>query len=232
MSHTSSASFTSTASTLFSNDFQPARSFTIHAHGIPVIRIPGPSPEIEIPITESDGKPKYKSIRSHRWSSSFVLNDAQGQNVATVDGDRFSNFPLRTIGIELNGKGSDDKVKMKRKALMTRACVFEYGGDEWAWRYGKRNEGAKMNGHTLLVLEKNKISESVRVAQLVRDKETDAQGDTTKYRAGRGGRLDISRELNGTMEVLIVTSCLIMLKKEIDRRGNARGVPIIQRLVS
>jgi hypothetical protein len=52
--------------------------------------------------------------------------------------------------------------------------VFEYTSEEFEWRYGRQDEGANMNGHTLLVLEK-KLGGGVKekVAQLVRDEEVD-----------------------------------------------------------
>jgi hypothetical protein len=56
----------------------------------------------------------------------------------------------------------------------------------------------------------------------------DLKGGTSKAGAERGGRLDIKiTEENGRGElgVLIVMSCLVMLKKEIDRRNN-NHVPI------
>jgi hypothetical protein len=144
-----------------------------------VIRIPGHSSDVEIPITTSSSLSSshvYKSIRPYRWASPFVLHDHEGKTVAKVDGDRFSNFPLRTIVISLfGGKGEEEEeAKMKRKALMTRSCVFEYTSEEFEWRYGRQDEGANMNGHTLLVLEK-KLGGGVKekVAQLVRDEEVD-----------------------------------------------------------
>ena len=116
---------------------------------------------------------------------------------------------------------------MKRKALMTRSCVFEYTSEEFEWRYGRQDEGANMNGHTLLVLEK-KLGGGVKekVAQLLRDEEVDREMGIKKTEAGRGGRLDIVGTFGGREEVLVVMSCLIMLKKEIDRRRNAHPIPI------
>jgi hypothetical protein len=233
LSRTSSQSARSIHSTtLVVTSSNATKSLYIHAHGIPVIRIPGPSADVEIPITTTSSLSSthiYKSIRPHRWASSFALHDHEGRTVAKVDGDRFSNFPLRTIGISLFGsKGEgEEEVKLKRKALMTRSCVFEYRGDEFEWRYGRQDEGARMNGHTLLVLEKKQLGGGVkeRVAQLVRDEEVDREMGIKKTEAGRGGRLDFVGTYGGREEVLAVMSCLIMLKKEIDRRRNVHPVP-------
>ena len=80
-----------------------------------------------------------------------------------------------------------------------------------------------MNGHTLLVCEKRDGGVKERVAQLVRDEGVNREMGVTKTEAGRGGRLDF---MGGSEEVLILMTCLVMLKKEIDRRRNAHPVPI------
>ena len=112
---------------------------------------------------------------------------------------------------------------------MTRACVFNYNGWEWEWRYGRSDEGAKMNGHTLLVLERIREGggEKAVVARLVRDHDADERGGTKAIDAGRGGKLELSIADEGQkIEVLVIMSCLVMLKKEIDRRRTASGIPI------
>ena len=85
-----------------------------------------------------------------------------------------------------------------------------------------------MNGHTLLVCEKRGLRGGVkeRVAQLVRGGGVDDEMGIKKTEAGRGGRLDFVGREGGETEVLVVMSCLVMLKKEIDRRRNAHPVPI------
>jgi hypothetical protein len=146
-----------------------------------------------------------------------------------MTGDRFSNFPLRVIEIHLLGKEGSETVKIKRRALMTRACIFVYRGWEWEWRYGRSDEGAKMNGHTLLVLERIKEGggEKAAVAKLVRNHGADEEGGTKPTDAGRGGKLELSIADEGQkVEILVIMSCLVMLKKEIDRRRNAHPVPI------
>jgi hypothetical protein len=151
-----------------------------------------------------------------------------GETLGKVIGDRFSNFPLRVIEIHLLGKEETETVKIKRRALMTRACVFVYRGWEWEWRYGRSDEGAKMNGHTLLVLERIREGggEKEVVARLVRDQAADEKGGTKPTDAGRGGKLELSVDEGQKVEVLVIMSCLVMLKKEIDRRRNAHPVPI------
>ena len=83
-----------------------------------------------------------------------------------------------------------------------------------------------MNGHTLLVCEKRDGGVKEMVAQLARDENVDREMGIKKTEAGRGGRLEFMGKEDGVREVLIVMSCLVMLKKEIDRRRNAHPVPI------
>ena len=119
-----------------------------------------------------------------------------------------------------------EEVKMKRKALMTRSCVFDFKGEEYEWRYGRSEEGAKMNGHTLLVCEKRDGGVKERAAQLTREENVDREMGLKKMEVGRGGRLDFIGKEDREREVLVVMGCLVMLKKEIDRRRNAHPVPI------
>ena len=147
-----------------------------------------------------------------------------------MTGDRFSSVPLRVIDIYLLGTDGTETVKIKRKTVGTRECVFDYGGWEWKWRYGHRKEGAKTNGHTLLVLQRKRKEgrEKEVVAKLVRDHDADKEGGTKATDAGRGGRLELGfADEERKVDVLVIMSCLVMLKKEIDRRRFARGVPIV-----
>ncbi len=87
---------------------------------------------------------------------------------------------------------------------------------------GARAEGA----NNVLVLERiNEESERVKVAQLVRSEKTRTPGSRASS-AGNGGRLEICLYGNGEGEgegrimdeVTIVSTCLVMLKREVDRR--------------
>lgn len=122
-----------------------------------------------------------------------------------------------------------EEIKMKRKGVATRSCVFEVRGEEWVWRYGKKSEGARLNGHTLLVLERQRMGEEgrERLAQLVRDEREDEIQGATKWGAGRGGRLDLGVDGEDERVVLvIVVTCLEMLKKEVDRRRFVHPLPV------
>lgn len=87
-----------------------------------------------------------------------------------------------------------------------------------------------MNGHTLLILQRHKegVLEKHVVARLVRDRVADEDGGTNATDAGRGGRLElrIGEEEGMKVEVLVVMSCLVMLKKEMDRRRHSYPIDL------
>jgi hypothetical protein len=210
--------------------FTPTKSFFVHAHGLSSFHLVLPRQDTSIKITDSSGATVFTSERPSRWSATTSLHSASGETLGEMTGDRFSNLPLRVIDIRLLGADGPEVVKIKRKGTATRACVFDYGGWEWKWRYGRHKEGAKTNGHTLLVLQRKQKGgdEKEVVARLWRDHDADKEGGTKPTDAGRGGRLELGfAEEERNVEVLVIMSCLVMLKKEIDRRRAARGLPVV-----
>jgi hypothetical protein len=100
--------------------------------------------------------------------------------------------------------------------------VFSCRWGTFEWRYAGRKE--KDEGvNRLLVLERvdnEEGRERVRVAQLVRGEETRSPGSTSSS-AGNGGRLEMcldDGEGQLVDEQTVVSTCLVMLKKEVDRR--------------
>jgi hypothetical protein len=135
--------------------------------------------------------------------------------------------PVIRISSNTDRKGETeavDEFELKGKSLMTRTVCFEsrrYG--KFEWRYVGKKERAAVglaDANNLLVLEKIGVEGRIRVAQLVRSDSTRTAG-TRASTAGNGGKLEMC--LNGENgealvdEVMVVTSCLVMLKKEIDR---------------
>jgi hypothetical protein len=233
LSRTSSQSAASTSnasSSPLAGCFNPIKYFFIYAHGISAFHIMRPSHDNIIKVTDASEAIVFTSERPSRWSAVTSFHSASKETLGEMTGDRFSNFPLRVIEIHLLGNDGMEIVKIKRRALTTRGCVFVYGGWEWEWRYGRRDEGAKMNGHTMLVLERIKEGGGERtvVARLLRDHDADKKGGTKSTDAGRGGKLELGIADEGQkIEVLVIMSCLVMLKKEIDRRRTARGIPVV-----
>jgi hypothetical protein len=113
---------------------------------------------------------------------------------------------------------------------LTRAVGFE--SRKWGkfeWRYARKNERGKVgeNINNILVLEKilsgdEGKKERIRVAQLIRSDDTRTPGTKAMY-AGNGGRLEMCLDVGDgskgqwTDEPTVVSTCLVMLKKEVDR---------------
>ncbi|KAF1987294.1 hypothetical protein K402DRAFT_392994 [Aulographum hederae CBS 113979] len=154
-------------------------------------------------------------------------------NIAGVGAAESSDVQGGSSNEELGG------IKLKGK-LGTRARTFDMpDGKSFRWsyvrtRYCEKNSKGKEkeNRYWLLVLEyvekiyvgvgkKKEEMSSRRIAQLVRNKETMTQG-TRKSTAGNGGRLMMT-ELVGEGEkavideALVIATCLVMMKREVDR---------------
>ncbi|KAL2205383.1 hypothetical protein CC79DRAFT_1324085 [Sarocladium strictum] len=133
-----------------------------------------------------------------------------------------------------------EPIEVHSDGCTTRSQTLRTPLGTFHWRYGTRTERREASAcaSSLLVLEKlttvsiptgknKKHREEIRrrrVAQLVRSDEVRTEG-STKRTAGNGGRLEIDlrewRDGKGEMEEverLVVASCLVMLKKEVDRR--------------
>jgi hypothetical protein len=106
-------------------------------------------------------------------------------------------------------------------------------GSTFEWRYARKSdEGAKRA--KLLVLEKKEgvSGKRRRIAQLVRNEQTRPQG-TSKTTAGNGGELVLDRNASDELdEALVVATCLLMLKKEIDRRRTLQTMVILSAVSS
>ena len=138
-----------------------------------------------------------------------------------------------TVKIGRDDEDDADVFEIVGKSLFSRATYFE--SRKWGrfeWRYARKVERQALaaatddeEAYNLLVLEKIEVGaggkeERIRVAQLVRGKETRTPGTKVCY-AGNGGRLEMCLRRDGEKvlvdEVTVVVTCLVMLKKEIDR---------------
>ncbi len=148
----------------------------------------------------------------------------------------WDDFPLTSLG------------------LLTRALAFRTRLGTFEWRYASRRERAALSPpdtvvSSLLVLERvvrvatagRKKDEEIRtpVAQLIRGEGYRADGSGASD-AGNGGRLVLDlgmwedEDQKGEREmvqVLAVATCLVMLKREVDRR-RAQQMAIIAGAVS
>jgi hypothetical protein len=208
--------------------FNPTTCLQIRAHGKPVLSFPLPSNELEIPIFSTEtGRPVYISIRPTRRKGlcRLVLAEDSFETAIARTTYRFGPGPGRNPVVRI-GRDDDlsaDEFEMVGKNLLTRTVGFEtrkWGRFEW--RYGNKEERRKYRADNLLVLEKimGNGEYRIRVAQLVRNDDSRTPG-TKRAAAGNGGRLQMN--LRGEAEeelldeVVVVATCLVMLKKEIDR---------------
>lgn len=136
--------------------------------------------------------------------------------------------------------GEHEVVKVSGKwTSRTQTFVLGRGrGVQFDWRYRRESvssqagSGGQMERKqgrkkcTVLVLEVPGISGKhvSRVARLVRGDGSRAVG-TSSWSAGNGGMLEVdavAAQASGVSEELIVASCIMMLKKEMDRRRESQ----------
>jgi len=219
-----SASSTVVDSQLNTN-FNPTTFLQIQAEGKHTISLPSPPKQLEIPIFSlTTGRPVYISIRPCRSKGNCRLVLAEDSFETAAAQTTYKFGPGRNPIVRIGGDDDleADNFEMVGMSLFTRTVGFEtrkWG--KFEWRYGDKRERAQYAADNLLILEKVEVSgERVRVAQLVRNDVLRTPG--TKYMAaGNGGRLqmDLVGESGHEIisEVAVVVTCLVMLKKEIDR---------------
>ncbi|KAK2761581.1 hypothetical protein FQN54_001409 [Arachnomyces sp. PD_36] len=224
-SSSASVNSVSTTETLVDNaHFKPNRSLFIDAKGIRLIRLPVNSSETEIPIFSSDGTLAYVSTRERKCSSSAVLSSPKGGDLVSTT---YFFGPGRNPVIQQLDQSPDSKasgpvsVTGKWTSRSTTFVMPDGKTFEWSYVRSKQEDGKT---RTLLVLHQQNDGSGAsatsgrRIAQLVRSAETRPQG-SSKHHAGNGGELVLDEDsVEWLDEPMIVATCILMLKKEIDRR--------------
>jgi hypothetical protein len=204
--------------------FNPHTSLQIQAQGKPCLSLPLPPKQLEIPIfSPTTGRPVYISIRPRRRHGNCRLVLAEDPEEAAIARTTYRWGPGRNPIVRIGDDGDleAEEFEMVGKSWLGRTVGFECRWGRFEWRYGNREERARYAADNLLILEKIvEGGERVRVAQLVRNDELRTAG--TKWAAaGNGGRLQMdltdSKGREEVDEVIVVVTCLVMLKKEIDR---------------
>ncbi|KEF52749.1 uncharacterized protein A1O9_11166 [Exophiala aquamarina CBS 119918] len=218
----------STTSTLLDDaSFHPDTTFHIAARGIGVWRLPLPSSEVEIPIYRNDGSLAYTSTREKRSSGNCVLSHPKiGDLVSTTYFFGPNREPvLKLLQAPGEPDGEANSINIKGK-WVSRSTAFIMGDGrvfEWSYAHTKDSQGTRVK---LIVLRQQEQSEVKMkgdkggriLAQLVRGKETRAEG-SKRCTAGNGGQLMLDQDATSHLdEAVIIATCLMMLKKEIDRR--------------
>jgi hypothetical protein len=203
--------------------FPSTKSLLVNARGHDMLRLPLAPTELGINICTPDGSIAYQSTREKRCSGNAILSSPdRGDLIASS----YFFGPGRSPVIMLLDR-PDGKAEVKVSGRWTsRAQNFFLSSVpvtfEWTYRRQK-TPTATGERLTLLVLEipsKTKGEEPKRIAQLVRGKEYRTP-DSKSCTAGNGGELmidELAAQSMGVSEELIVATCLMMLKKEIDRR--------------
>jgi len=195
--------------------FTRARSLIINTRGSPLLRLPMPLSELEIPIYKPDNSIAYLSTRAKRSSGNCILTDAEGKEVVSTT--YFFGPGKDPILHLLDDTHSDNEVKsISRWTSHSQKFVLP-DGRTFQWDYKREvGFGAKGKKKTALVLT---VGEK-RIAALIRNSETRSPGSKS-CSAGHGGELVLSEEVDGKdglSEEIVVATCLLMLKKEVDRR--------------
>lgn len=228
--------------------FYPTKTFQIQNAGHPLFALPSPPKPIPIPVFEVDasgevGNLIYESLRHTRGSGNCMLIRAGDSFEEPLSRTVYRFGPGKPPRLQLSGTvACNEEFEVVNKGLTTRAQVIRTHLGTFQWRYASRQERQEANADSLLVFEQittvvllggKKEEQRRRVAHLVRNNEFRTEG-TRGCTAGNGGRLMMDlRGWMGTkgdaeqMEVLVITGCLVMLKKEIDRRRVHQAVVIM-----
>jgi hypothetical protein len=215
--------------------YLPSKTLFINAQGIPKIHIPTPLNELEIRITNANKDIAYVSKRHNLSTANATLFDASGKELLDAV---YLDGPGREPTIRVLGQDVNEKATIVTKGKWTsRSRDFVLpDGRIFTWSYIREADviasaKGKEKQRSHLVLEVSDAGSAVndqetktskhfsRVAELVRNEETYTPG-TSSTHTGNGGELKIDSsycDSIGLNEDVVVMSCLMMLKKELDR---------------
>lgn len=200
-------------------------TFQIASRGRPVFHLPTPSKEMLIRIFDATGAQSYTSIRSKRCSGSSILNHAEEGDLLSTTYKFGWTDPILKY---LSGLKEGQEIQVHCH-VHTRTTQFtDVDGISYRWKYKKleKPDGSRTNTIALCQLKEthktskksaDTTSENV-LARLIRDHESRFPGTNSSY-AGNGGRLDLYETEDGSIdECVIIATCMLMLKRELDRR--------------
>lgn len=196
--------------------FAPVKSLIVHARGIDALRLPTPSKEMQINILNSDGTIAYQSTRAVRSSGNAVLTNSDGSPlIATEYFFGPKKDPVLHIIDNMTGGTNDVKTTTKWTSRSHTFLLADGRTVRWEYKKEKGFGGPEKKGTALVMTVDGK-----RMAALIRNDETRTPG-AKSCTAGNGGELVLGGNVGtekGVTEELVVAGCLLMLKKEIDRR--------------
>ncbi|KAK1245365.1 hypothetical protein MKX08_004994 [Trichoderma sp. CBMAI-0020] len=220
--------------------FHCTKALQIEARGHPLLAFPHSPRRTPIPIYNVDLSTgiatdlAYQSLRPIRGSGNSNLIRAGDSENDPICRTTYRFGPGKPPKLELCGlMAYEEEFEVVNKGFTTRAQVFRTHLGTFQWRYAGREERKAAGADNLMVLDRivkvaleggKQDEKRIPVARLVRNAEVRSK-ETKITTAGNGGRLMMNlMEWEGTkgdaeqMEVLVVASCLVMLKKEVDRR--------------
>lgn len=226
---------------------KPKRSLFIYTKGIPLLRLPAPSSELQIciynnaPNDGDEGNLAFTSTRTKRSSGNCVLTAAghsletQQRGSIAIETEYFFGPGRDPVLHVLDTALPEGKQQMDIKTTSkwtSRSQTFALSdGRSFTWAYkkshsvfGSSEKDGKDNSTALVMtLDDGKV-----IAALIRNKDTRTPGSKS-CSAGNGGELVLMEGIGsseGVSEELIVASCLLMLKKEMDRRRMVQAMMI------
>ncbi|KAL7902600.1 hypothetical protein HDV63DRAFT_410292 [Trichoderma sp. SZMC 28014] len=221
-------------------NFHYTKAFQIEARGHPLLALPHSPRRTPIPIYNVDFSTgiatdlAYQSLRPIRGSGNSNLIRAGDSENDPICRTTYRFGPGKPPKLELCGlMAYEEDFEVVNKGFTTRAQVIRTHLGTFQWRYAGREERKAAGADNLMVLDRivkvaleggKQEEKRIPVARLVRNAEVRSK-ETRITTAGNGGRLMMDlmewEETKGDaeqMEVLVVASCLVMLKKEVDRR--------------
>ena len=205
---------------------QPGTRLQIHARGHKLSGLPLPSSQLKIAITDSSGNPVYYSKREKRTSDEAILSHVKLGDILSTS---YFLGPNRNPVMKILKPGviGLDTINVKTY-WSTRATSFTLPNGrtfEWFYNNSKSSKSEhlsvlvlrQVDGDSVKLKKKDKAKSQV-VAKLIRSDETRTKG-TTRWTAGNGGELVFDADAaNHLEESIVVATCLMMLKKEVNRR--------------
>ncbi|KAF5026086.1 hypothetical protein F66182_1808 [Fusarium sp. NRRL 66182] len=216
---------------------------------------PQPDPIYIFNVTPTGelGEAEYVSVRPARNSGSCflarALDPARTPLCTTIYRFGPGKPPkIRLIGDESPQHHHAEDIELSCKGVLTRSVFMRTHLGTFEWRYSSRAERRAAQASIgeevdcLLVLDQviniavsggKKEERRRKVAQFVRSSGLRTEG-SRKSSAGNGGRLMLDQREwadkkgeAGDIELLVVASCVSMLKKEVDRRRMHQAMVIM-----
>lgn len=192
------------------SSFQSGKALYIDARGYLVFRVPTAPSQLVIYIYNEDDSIAYISTREKKSSGNAILSTPASGPLASTT---YFLGPNRDPIVRLLKSNGPD-IKVTGRWTSRQQTFTAPNRSTYVWRH-IRSQDDKM-----IVLEKaggRLHGTGRRIAQLVREKPGIGEG-TFDRTVGKGGWLYLARDAGAEMdEALIVATCIVVLKKEIDR---------------